>query len=32
MEQLGYIALGCVLILVVLGLRRISIAFAIRSS
>ena len=31
MEQLGYIALGCVLILVVLGLRRISIALAIHS-
>ena len=31
MEQLGYIALGCVLVLVVLGLRRISIALAIHS-
>ena len=30
MEQLGYIALGCVLVLAVLGLRRISIALANR--
>ena len=31
MEQLGYIALGCVLVLAVLVLRRISIALAIHS-
>ena len=31
MEQLGYIAVGCVLVLVVLVLRRISIALAIHS-
>ena len=31
MDQLGYIAVGCVLVLVVLVLRRISIALAIHS-
>ena len=30
MEQLGYVALGCVLVLVVLGLRKFSIALANR--